>query len=103
MLKVKGFKMNTLSEFDDENLDAAIIHDNDDTTRLIVERTKLDSDYLYYLFHLAIVFGSMRCIKYFVEKQGLDVNYKDTLALAKSKYNTEVIDYLISKGSSDAH
>ncbi len=84
-----------------EHLIAAIVHDNDDTTHLIVGRNNYEVEQLHSLFLLAIQHNSIRCIKYFIEVKGLDVNHPNSNYLNIAKYNTtqSTIDYLISKGA----
>ncbi|EAY04482.1 hypothetical protein TVAG_194470 [Trichomonas vaginalis G3] len=47
--------------------------------------------------HFAANNGNLSCLKYFVDECGLKLN-KETLQIALSKGQTEMVDYIISKG-----
>jgi hypothetical protein len=84
-----------------EHLLAAIIHDNDDTTHLIIGRNNYEVEQLHSMFLLAIQNNSIRCIKYFIEVKGLDVNHPNGnyLNMAEIWTTKSTVDYLISKGA----
>ncbi len=84
-----------------EHLTAAIIHDNEDTTHLIIGRNNYDIGQLHSMLSLAIQHNSIRCIKYFIEVKSLDINYPNAnyLSMAKTWTSQPTIDYLISKGA----
>ncbi len=84
-----------------EHLTAAIIHDNDDTTHLIVGRNNYDNEQLHSMLLLAIQHNSIHCIQYFIEVKDLDVNHPNAqyLNIAKMWTTQPTIDYLISKGA----
>ncbi len=84
-----------------EHLTAALVHDNDDTTRLIIGRNNYEVGQLHSMLSLAIQHNSIRCIKYLVDVKGLDLNYPNANYLngAKTFGSQVTIDYLISKGA----
>jgi hypothetical protein len=84
-----------------EHLTAAIIHDNEDTTHLIIGRNNYDNVQLHSMLLLAIQHNSIRCIKYFIEVKGLDINHPNGnyLNMAEMWTTKSTVDYLISKGA----
>ncbi len=84
-----------------EHLTAALVHDNDDTTRLIIGRNNYEIGQLHSMLSLAIQHNSIRCIKYLGEVKCLDLNYPNAnyLSFAKTWTTQATIDYLISKGA----
>ena len=82
-----------------EHLHAALMHDNDDTTHLIVGRNTYTNTELIDFLTLAIKYDSIRCIKYFVEVKGLTVKGLGYLNGAISWNSEKAISYLTEKGS----
>ena len=82
-----------------EHLYAALMHDNEDTTHLIVGRNTFTNIQIIDFMTLAIKYDSIRCIKYFVEVKGIAVKGLGYLTGATSWNSTKAIEYLKSKGA----
>ena len=82
-----------------EHLHAALMHDNDDTTHLIVGRNEYSNVEFADFLTLAIKYDSIRCIKYFVEVKGLTVKGLGYFTGATSWNSVKAIEYLKSKGA----
>lgn len=80
-----------------EHLHAALMHDNDDTTHLIVGRNTFTNLQFVDFMTLAIKYDSIRCIKYLVEVKGLTVKGLGYLTGATSWNSVKAIEYLKAK------
>ena len=105
-----GHNNSALSEDDDDeanSIAAAIVHDNYDTLRMIVERNNYNfNDHsLQLLSYLitAIEYSSIQCLTYLVEEKHVDVNISINgimpLQLAYEVGITRIIDYLRLHGA----
>ena len=82
-----------------DHLNAALMHDNDDTTKLIIERNVYTNLEFIDFLTLAIKYDSIRCIKYLVEVKSLTIKGLGYLNGAISWKSVKAIEYLTEKGA----
>lgn len=85
-----------------DHAEAAIIHDNYDTFRLIYERYENIREIAIEYIMMAINHGSIECLTYLVETANINLDFtfnsQTPLEIALEIGNTHIIDYLQSRG-----